>query len=213
MLRVSDPLDEIDHLIRVREGWSDAAVLADLVALEPLPDEGVFYADSPLSSVAWARATLFLALAAVCTTRRLRPAAKLLLERAGDGDPGEMMRGLRHALEGIFSPDWEDLARVCVECMRSERAGTRMWAADELGMLREPIGFPALIAALDDPQVYNPARATALGNVGMSIAMLCRAHPQLAPDAIVALRARASREQDGTFFTETAREIAAALEQ
>lgn len=212
MRGMRDPVDEIDEHMRVREGWSDAAVLADLIALEPLPDEDVFYSDSALSSAAWARANLFVALSGVCATRKLRPAAKLLLERASEGDPGEMMRGLRHALEGIFTPDWEDLARVCIECMSSQRAGTRMWAADELGTLREPMGLPALLAALDDPQIYNPARATVLGNVGIAIAMVCRAHPGLAPEAVAALRVRASRHQDGSFMEETARDIAAALE-
>lgn len=48
-----DPVDEINELIRVREGWSDAAVLADLVDLEPLPREDVCYAaDSALSPYA-----------------------------------------------------------------------------------------------------------------------------------------------------------------
>jgi HEAT repeat protein len=202
------PVDEIDELTRVREGWSDAAVLADLIALEPLPGEDGFYADRALSSAAWARANLFVALGGVCAARRLRPAAKLLLERASDGDPGEMMRGLRHSLEAIFNPDWGDLARVCVECLRSERAGTRMWAANELGILREPMGLPGLIAALDDPQAYDPLRDTVLGHVTMAIAMLCRAHPRLAPDAIAALRARAPREPEGSLFERTARKIA-----
>src|SRR6478672_8118774 len=118
------PVDEIAELIRTREDWSDAAVLTELGALEPLPDEDVFYADGALSSAAWGRANLFVALAGVCATRKLRPAAELLLGRASDGDPGEMMRGLRHSLEAIFSPDWEELTRVCIACMRSPRAGT-----------------------------------------------------------------------------------------
>lgn len=202
------PADEIDELMRVREAWSDAAVLADLVALEPLPREELFYADDADSPVAWARANLFVALGGVCAKRKLRRAANLLLERASDGDPGEMMRGLRHTLEAIFDPDWQDLARLCIECMRSERAGTRMWAADELGILREPVGLPAVLAALDDPQPHDPARATVTGNVCVAISMVCRAHPSLAPDAIAALLARASKERDGSFFEERAREIA-----
>jgi len=79
-----------------------------------------------------------------------------------------------------------------------------MWAADELGRLEEPVGFPALLAALDDP------RATVRSNVGTAIGRLCRAHPRLAAAAVTALRTRASRGDAGAFFEETARQIAEA---
>ena len=105
------PADEMDEMIRSREAWSDATVLDELLALEPLPDEDTFYAANSSDEV-WSRANLFHALAQICAKRKLRPAAPLLLERASDGDPGEMMRVLRHSLEAIFNPDWAALARV-----------------------------------------------------------------------------------------------------
>lgn len=80
-----------------------------------------------------------------------------------------------------------------------------------LGILRHPIGLPALIVALDDPQPYDPARATVQGNATRAIQLLARAHPRLAPEVIAALRARGRREPEGSFFEKQARETTGEL--
>src|SRR5689334_11691973 len=101
------PADIISEYMRQREGNSDESILAELTAIPVLPDE-----DDP----AWDSATIwvdqafpYLALAGLCSDRQLKPAIALLLERACYGDPGEIMRGLRHYLEAIIKPNISEL--------------------------------------------------------------------------------------------------------
>lgn len=82
--------------------------------------------------------------------RQLRPAVRLLLERACNGDPGEIMRGLRHRWEGIFDPDWAALADVCMELSASERSGARRWAIHQLMFLDDPRARRVFENALHD---------------------------------------------------------------
>lgn len=113
---------------------SDEDVLEALTALAPLPDEASAEWDDDDT---WDRANRFMALADVAAARRLRAAIPLLLERASFGDPGEMMRGLRHALEAIVNPDWPALATICIERAASGRSGTRLWALEQLTVLED----------------------------------------------------------------------------
>lgn len=126
-------------MVEARASKTDDEVLAELEAFAPLPEE-----------TDWDRAELFVALADLAAMRKLRAAAPLLLERASYADAGEMMRGLRHSLEAIFNPDWAALADVCIEASRSSRAGTRLWAVNELFTLRDPRSAAALRARLED---------------------------------------------------------------
>ncbi|MBO0701004.1 MAG: HEAT repeat domain-containing protein, partial [Zavarzinella sp.] len=64
------------------------------------------------------------------------------LDRACYGDPGEMFRGLRHALEAIVNPRWSELADICLEAARSPRRGTRLWAIDQLTVLDDERARP-----------------------------------------------------------------------
>ena len=77
--------------------------LGDVVqALPVLPNEDDPAWDDPRS---WhEHAYLYQALADSIYARFLRAGVPLLLERACCGDPGEMMRGLRHTLEGGVRP-------------------------------------------------------------------------------------------------------------
>jgi hypothetical protein len=61
-----------------------------------------------------------------------------------------MMRGLRHALERIFDPDWAALADVCIELSTSKRPGTRLWAIHQLMILDDPRARPVFVSALHD---------------------------------------------------------------
>lgn len=130
------PHEVIQGLASERATWSDDEVIAEIERMPPLADEG----DLAWNDEAyWNEAGyLYVALSEVAAIRNLRPAVRLLLERACNGDPGEMMRGLRHAFERIFNPDWEALADVCLELCGSSRPGTRIWATHQLMILDDP---------------------------------------------------------------------------
>ena len=85
------PHELIRDLFAERASWSDADVIAEIEQLPPLADEGdpawndeTYWSDF---------ASRYVALSDVAAARQLRPAVRLLLERACNGDPGEMMRG------------------------------------------------------------------------------------------------------------------------
>ncbi|HEX6738475.1 MAG TPA: hypothetical protein VF310_09395 [Vicinamibacteria bacterium] len=142
------PKDEIARLVQGWEGRSDGEVLEGLRGLAPLADEG----DPCWTREYWSQVAYpYVALGDVAARRRLRAAIRLLLDRACFGDPGEIMRGLRHSLEAIVDPDWEALVEDCLAAARSARRGTRLWALDTLAMLDDPRARPVFEAALGDP--------------------------------------------------------------
>jgi hypothetical protein len=154
-----EPQDVIRDLAAERATCSDDEVLAELERLPPLADEGDAVWDEPTY---WREvAYRYLALTDVVAKRKLRPAVRLLLERACNGDPGEMMRGMRHSFEAIFAPDWSALADVCMELCESQRVGTRMWATEQLMILDDPRAKPVFERALidDNAEVRNAAAA------------------------------------------------------
>ena len=129
----------------------------------------------------WQTAERFTALADIAAERQLRVAIPLLLGRSCYGDPGEMMRGLRHALEAIVAPDYDALTPYCVEAAASPEPGARLWAVDELGVLRDRRGLAALLSALNDSE-GEIRRAACL-----SLSMLTRDHPDTRTEIIAAL--------------------------
>jgi len=136
MLNDLKPYQIIEHMVELRKGRSDSDILAELGALSPLCDE-----DNPCWETReyWLEvAYTYLALADVVAARKLRDAIPMLLDRACFGDPGEIMRGLRHCLEAAVDGDWNALADICLSAARSERPGTRLWAIDELVVLDDP---------------------------------------------------------------------------
>jgi HEAT repeat protein len=155
------PYQIIDDLAAARARLSDAQVLAELAAIPPLADE-----DDPCWSDDgyWHRVAYpYLALWNVAAARQLRAAVPLILDRACSGDPGEIMRNLCHAVEAIVTPDWSALTDACVAALASCRTGTRLWAAHELGRLRDPAAIPALErAALDAVPEVREWAASAL---------------------------------------------------
>jgi hypothetical protein len=142
------PYELIQDFVRERANHSDAEVLEEIARLPALADEG----DSAWDDDSYWRdvACLFVALNDVASERKLRPAVRLLLERACNGDPGEMMRGIRHAHERIFSPDWSALADVCMDLAASARPGTRMWAIHQLMILDDARARAVFERALHD---------------------------------------------------------------
>src|SRR4051812_19261164 len=142
------PYQIIDDFVAARSRLSDSEVLAELASIPPLADEGdpAWEDDGYWHGVAYP----YLALWNVAAERRLRTAIPLILDRACFGDPGEIMRNLCHALEAIVKPDWAALTGPCVTALASPRAGTRLWAAHELGRLRDPAAIPALEEVAQD---------------------------------------------------------------
>ncbi|MEZ5992095.1 MAG: zinc ribbon domain-containing protein [Planctomycetota bacterium] len=148
---VDGPLESIKEIVQEMSSASDEEVLVALAAMEPLPDESdqCWDDDSFWTDVAYR----FLGLAEVAKLRRIRPAVRLILERACYGDPGETMRGLRHVFEGIYAPDWASLADEYMALARSERLGTRMWAIDGLVVLDDSRAIPIFEESLEeDPE-------------------------------------------------------------
>jgi hypothetical protein len=142
------PYQIIDDLASARSRLSDAEVLAELAAIPHLADEDnpCWNDDDYWHNVAFP----YLALWNVVAERRLRAAVPLILDRACFGDPGEIMRNLCHAVEAIVKPDWSALTALCASALESPRPGTRLWAAQELGRLRDSAALPALERAAQD---------------------------------------------------------------
>jgi hypothetical protein len=142
------PHEIIRDLAGERAKCSDEEVLAEIESIPPLADENDAAWDEPTywSDIAYR----YVALSDVAAERKLRAAVWLLLERACNGDPGEMMRGMRHSFEAIFAPDWRALADVCIELCASQRVGTRMWATHQLMILDDPRAKPVFERALND---------------------------------------------------------------
>jgi hypothetical protein len=142
------PYQIIDDLTTARQRLTDEQVLAELARVPPLEDEDdpCWKDDTYWHSVAYP----YLAFWNVVAERQLRAAIPLMLDRACFGDPGEIMRNLCHALEAIVRPDWATLTEPCIVALGSPRAGTRLWAAHQLGRLRDPGAVPALERAAED---------------------------------------------------------------
>jgi hypothetical protein len=147
---MESPIDTIQRVARQLRPLSDVEFLTRLQALPALSDE-----DDPAwsSEDYWQRVAYpYLAFADVAAERKLRQAVRPLLERACYGDPGEIMRGLRHPLEAIFNPDWTALADEYLAIARGERLGTRMWAIAGLAVVDDPRAAPIFEASVrEDP--------------------------------------------------------------
>jgi len=134
--RTKEARRRYDALLLKLSEFSDDQIIAKLESVSALSDE-----DDPVwnGEEYWRdTAEVYLALSDVSAKRRLRPSIGLLLERACYGDPGEIMRGLRHNLEAIVSPDWTYLADICIDLASSHRKGTRLWAIEQLATLEDP---------------------------------------------------------------------------
>lgn len=153
------PAEIIGDLFAARLTCSDGEVLSEIERLPPLADENDAVWNDPSYWTDFAY--LYVALCDVAAERKLRPAVRLLLERACNGDPGEMMRGLRHSFERIFNPDWRALAEVCMELCGSRRPGTRIWATHQLLILDDPRAEKVFERALHDEHDWVRSHAAA----------------------------------------------------
>lgn len=144
----------IDAWTAAYDGADDDQVLSAIASLTPLVDE----TDALWTSEEYYRTNAypFMALADIAAKRRLRPAVRLLLERACYGDPGEIMRSLRHVFEAIYKPDWTSLADEYLALARAERLGTRLWAIDGLMVMDDARAVPVFEASSrEDPEAIR----------------------------------------------------------
>lgn len=164
-----EDLDLVRMFAEERRDAPDAQLLDELAALPGLPDHGDRAWENPRTGHTL---QVLMALAELCSGRRLRPAVPLLLGRACLGDPGGSMSNLRHHIEAIYKPDWPALTAACLPLLESPRAGTRLWTAHQCGVLRDAACVPGLVALLSDP----------IGQVRMeavrSLVMICARRPE-----------------------------------
>jgi hypothetical protein len=152
-IRMADermPYQIIVDMVAARASLSDAEILSELAAFPPMPDE-----NDPAweQEDTWQEARRYVALSDIAASRRLKPAIRLLMDRACYGDPGEMFRGLRHAFEGIVNPNWSELTDICLDASRSSRRGTRLWAIDQLTVLEDERARPVFEDSIrSDPE-------------------------------------------------------------
>jgi hypothetical protein len=130
---MNDTWAEVTKLMEARAARTDVEILAEFEALAPLDERSATSEDA-----FWEHAVMYLALTEICAERRLKPGARWILEKAEFGDPGSIMRGIRHALERIYNPDWAGLAQVCIDAFKTGRPGTQVWAMSELRILEQP---------------------------------------------------------------------------
>jgi hypothetical protein len=181
------PAETIAKMKADRATWSPEQILHDLEALPPLPDE---YDPQWQEDDAWQSAYKLIALSDLVAEHRLADGVGLVLDRMAHGDPGETMRGMRHALEAAVKPEWWRLAEICLSRCSSPRPGTRYWAVDELGVIRDPAAVPALVELLEDPEPEIAVVAC------RALLMIGQTHPEIRDAAGDALRAAAERRPE-----------------
>lgn len=181
------PAETIAKLKADRATWSPEQILDDLEALPPLPDE---YDPQWQEDDAWQAAYKLIALSDLVGEHRLADGVGLVLDRMSHGDPGETMRGMRHSLEAAVKPEWWRLAEICLSRCNSPRPGTRYWAVDELGVIRDPASVPALVELLDDPESGVAVVAC------RALLMIGQTHPEIRDAAADALRSAAERRPE-----------------
>jgi hypothetical protein len=152
-------------------------------------------------------ACLYVAHADLARARRLIGAIPLLYERASYGDPGEMMRGLRHQMEAIVDPTWPVLTRLSMRAAKYPQRGARLWAIRQLGVLRDTAAFGTLVAALTDEAELVRAEAR------LALEMCCQTNESIRAGAIEALskfvakRRRKAEREDARKAIEAIREM------
>lgn len=144
--------------------WANESnLLAEMDAWSPLPGE-----DDPRWDQAdppgplWQQAQRLIDAAYACGERRWQHAAVRVFEFAADWPLHGMMQSLRHGPERAFGGPGgsAELARRLEPLTRHPRAGTRLWVAAELGILRQGDSLPALVALTEDElgEVADEAR-------------------------------------------------------
>jgi len=121
---------------------------------------------------------LYLAVGDQIANRKIKSGVPLLLERACYGDFGETMRGMRHVFEAVYRPDWETLADVCITATQYPQKGARLWAINQLAILRDKRSLSTLQRVL-----YDPAELIVQESL-RALYLLARKHQALIPSII-----------------------------
>jgi hypothetical protein len=146
------PRAAIERLRAALAPLSDDLLLDRLRSVEPMPDGGMFDPawDAPAT---WDRMYLLIAFSDEIGARRLVSGIRLLYERVPLADPGGVTQTFRHGAEKATVDNYSLLVQILRPLLRHERQGTRRAAADELGILRDPIVIDDLSSlAREDPE-------------------------------------------------------------
>jgi hypothetical protein len=146
---------------------------------EPLQDETDrrWRARTPDSDELWAGAERLIAAADAAGERGWLRVAVRVFEHAADWDLHGMMQGIRHGPERAFMAVPDGLSRFAhdMEALSIHpRAGARLWAVRELGILRQSSSLAFLLERLDDPHPAVAAEALT------SLEMLAQVHIEVA---------------------------------
>jgi hypothetical protein len=161
------------HTVPDHRWGSEGELLDEMASWEPLPDEDDprWETDDATSGV-WAQLSRLLAAAGAAGAQRWRRVAIEVFRHAASWDVHGAMLDLRHGPEQAFLDDGSAFARSLEPLTRSSRAGTRLWVARELGVLREVSSLPHLLQLLPDPS------DDVAGQAQDSIDMLAQRHPE-----------------------------------
>jgi hypothetical protein len=154
-------------------------LLAEMTSWEPLPDEADprWEAVSPGSDELWANSERLLAAAKASGDHGWLRVAVRVFEHAADWDLHGAMQSIRHGPERAFiavPAGIGTFARELEALSQHARAGTRLWAVRELGILRQLSSLPYLLYRLED---QHPAVASQAVD---SLHMLAQDHPEAA---------------------------------
>jgi hypothetical protein len=151
-------------------------LLAEMDTWEPLPDQ----IDPRWDSLEddgdrlWADSERLIAAADLSGERYWREAAIRVFLHASDWDLNGALLDLRHGPEKAFGSAPRDVAEFAARLeplTTSSRAGTRLWVARELGILRQLSSLPFLLPLLKDPHPGVALEARG------SVAMMAERHP------------------------------------
>ncbi len=163
----NDGFEEL-FLISFSEVTTEAEMLRIMSGWSPLPcdvdSEWISYRNP-----AWIALFSLMAAADVSGERGWQQVALRVFDFAADWDVFDRMQGIRHGPEKAW-PDTEAFARALENLMTSDWAGTRLWVARELGILRSAGSLDVLVTALSDPHVGVAEEAA------FSISMLAQKH-------------------------------------
>lgn len=154
---------------------SEQVLLEDMRTWEPLPDEtDPRWSVDPDGAGVWADLQRLVDAADASGQHGWREVAVRVFEHAASWDVYEAMQSIRHGPERAFAGPRQaaDFALGLEPLMRHPRAGTRLWVARELGILRQVSSLSGLVALFQDPW---PAVSEEARN---SVAMLAQVHAE-----------------------------------
>lgn len=161
-------------------------LLRDMESWDALPDEDdPRWADAEPPGPVWDGAKRLLAAVDECGARGWTTAAIRAYTLMADWDCHGVMLSMRHGFERAFMHGPDDDAgsvafALALEPLTThERAGTRLWAVAELGVLRELSSLSYVVDRLDDehPAVAEEARS--------SLVMLAQRHVEAELECLV----------------------------